>query len=140
MKESKRVIIDRHIRKGITFVKACALIVDDQSEMRFLIGANLKRHFGFQIVEASGLPEAVERLSECNLKLIVSDLMMPGGSGFDLLDYVELHPEIDCHFILFTSAANRMSEQDRKRTIVIDKCRLDELIEMVQFLGVANEA
>ena len=63
---------------------------------------------------------------------------MPGGSGFDLLDHIQLHPEMDCHFILFTSAVKRLSEKDKERTIVIDKCHLDELIDTIQFLGVAN--
>lgn len=114
------------------------LVVDDHSEMRFLISANLRRRFGFQITEASNLTEAIERLNETKFKLIVSDLMMPGGSGFDLLNHIQLHPEIDCHFILFTSAVNRMSEKDKERTIVVDKCHMEGLIDAIEFLGVAR--
>lgn len=117
-----------------------ALVVDDLPDMRLLVATNLRRRFGFHITEAEGYHDAIDRLNEgTKFNLIVSDYMMPGGSGLDLLDYIQFDPAIDSHFILFTSAADQVAEVDKEKAIVIDKCHMSELLDTIQFLGVDHE-
>lgn len=116
------------------------LVVDDHADMRFLTAENLRRRFGFQVTEAASFTEAVARLGEGrSFELVVSDYMMPGGSGLDLLEHVQLHPGWNGHFILFTSAAARLSKADKDRTIVIDKFHMHELVDAIEFLGLGRE-
>ncbi|MBX2996319.1 MAG: response regulator [Bdellovibrionaceae bacterium] len=114
------------------------LVVDDQPEMRFLIAANLRRLFNFQIVETDSVQSAIKHLQSAKFELIVSDLIMPNGSGIDLFNYVEENPEFDGHFILFTSAVDRVPPDDKERVIVIDKRHMPELLSAIEFLGLNN--
>jgi CheY-like chemotaxis protein len=59
------------------------LIVEDDQDMRSLLCDELW-DLGWRIVEAGDGDEALERISECEPHLIVSDLRMPAGG----LDYV----------------------------------------------------
>lgn len=63
------------------------LVVDDQSEVRRLLVTAL-RHKGLVIDEAAGGREAVELLREHRYSVVVLDLLMPGVSGFAVLDAI----------------------------------------------------
>ena len=64
---------------------ALILIVDDEESVRFLLQTNLAAE-GFQILSAPGAKEALEILrGGAPVDLVLSDQVMPGMDGFDLL-------------------------------------------------------
>jgi two-component system response regulator FlrC len=60
------------------------LIVDDEVILREILSEALA-DAGWQIFEASGGFEALEILAKQSIDLVLSDINMPDGSGFDLL-------------------------------------------------------
>ena len=81
------------------------LVVDDQSEVRRVLVTALRQK-GLVIDEAAGGREAVELLREHQYSVVVLDLLMPGVSGFSVLDAIE---ENDGHspVVLVVSGADR---------------------------------
>lgn len=66
------------------------LVVDDDIQLRTLIGANLERS-GYSVALARDGGEALHYLvAEPNFDLILSDVMMEGMNGIELLDRVRL--------------------------------------------------
>ncbi|WP_182354301.1 response regulator transcription factor [Flaviflexus huanghaiensis] len=61
-----------------------ALIVDDERQMLSIVGFALEVQ-GFDFVEASGVTEAWRILSSRHIDIVVLDVMMPSGSGIDLV-------------------------------------------------------
>lgn len=70
------------------------LVVDDEEMLRSLLQTLLERD-GYRTLSAASVAEARELLREQSVDVIVSDIKMPGESGYDLLRYVrENHPDI----------------------------------------------
>jgi two-component system response regulator PilR (NtrC family) len=65
---------------------AHVLVVDDEPGLRDMLGILLRRE-GYKVTLASGFNEGVEALTSAPepFGLVVTDLMMPDGSGLDLL-------------------------------------------------------
>lgn len=66
------------------FRDARVLVVDDIATNR-LVAAQLLQASGAQVVEASSGPEALARLAEGGVDLVLLDLMMPGMDGAETL-------------------------------------------------------
>jgi PAS domain S-box-containing protein len=62
------------------------LVVDDESTVRLMTEALLRRH-GYRVIAASSPSEALELLSsaELDVRVVLTDIMMPGGDGLDLI-------------------------------------------------------
>lgn len=60
------------------------LIVDDEANMRRLLGAVL-RSGGHEVVEAGGYQSACDELAASVFDLVITDQKMPDGDGLDLL-------------------------------------------------------
>jgi len=80
---------------------AAILVVDDEAMIRTLAGRLLCEE-GYQVVEASSGEEALAVLAaRGGIRLVVTDLVMPGMSGFELIERVRRdHPRVE---ILVTS-------------------------------------
>lgn len=70
------------------------LVVDDDGGIRLLISTSLKKK-GYDVVVASGVREAQEGFgealsSERQFDAVVSDYMMPDGTGLELLEWIKL--------------------------------------------------
>ena len=76
------------------------LVVDDESEIREM----LYRHFryqGYEVETAADGNEALEKLSSAKIDIVISDIMMPGMDGIDLLKAIrDQYPMI--HTIMIT--------------------------------------
>jgi len=74
---------------------ATVLVVDDAAVDRKLVGGLLKHGSGFTVEFAASGDEALARLASVQPELIVTDLVMPGMSGLDLVAQVaERYPAI----------------------------------------------
>ena len=60
------------------------LIVDDDDEIRFLLG-EIAGRLGFEVAEAANGREAIEALGRRHVDLMLVDLHMPEANGFDVL-------------------------------------------------------
>ncbi len=63
------------------------LVVDDDSSIRLLIGSALEC-WGYRVDLASSGNEAKEMIDRDSFDLILTDMLMPDGDGFTLLDWV----------------------------------------------------
>ncbi|MDD2317397.1 MAG: response regulator, partial [Desulfobacterales bacterium] len=64
------------------------LIVDDHVPMRKLIADALGQASDYQIREARNGQEALDALKQDSFDLVISDVMMPGMGGMDLLNHI----------------------------------------------------
>lgn len=67
------------------------LLVDDDASIRRFVAMALE-DMAVELVEAAGVPQAREALRGAPFQLIITDLMMPGETGFDLLQHLADHP------------------------------------------------
>src|SRR5262245_53758649 len=71
------------------------LVVDDSAVDRKLVGGLLSKGKGLEVEFAASGEEALQRLSESAPAAIVTDLVMPGLSGLELVARVVAeHPDI----------------------------------------------
>jgi len=88
--------------------KATVLIVEDQVEMRRFIAAELAEIY--QVKEAGNGQEALEILHKENIKLIVSDVMMPVMDGFEFCNEVKNNVRYShIPFVILTAQHNLQS-------------------------------
>jgi two-component system, OmpR family, response regulator len=81
--------------------KPTLLIVDDDSEIRNLLGKFLKEH-GFNVLLANDGLEMATRLEEAHIDLIILDLMLPGDDGLTLCRGLRSDSEVP--IIMLTAA------------------------------------
>jgi two-component system LytT family response regulator len=71
------------------------LIIDDEWLIRLELRRMLSQYPNINVVgEAANLNEAVQAVKELKPDLVFLDIQMPGGSGFDFLEQVEINFKI----------------------------------------------
>ncbi|MEW5860305.1 MAG: response regulator [Cyanobacteriota bacterium] len=70
------------------------LIVDDNISELELISHYL-REGGYTVINAIGAKEALSKVSEQKPDVIITDVVMPGMSGFELCRRLKTHPETE---------------------------------------------
>jgi len=90
------------------FSSYTALVVDDFSTMRRIVG-NLLRESGFgHVTEAEDGVEALRKLQAGNFEFVVSDWNMPNMTGLELLKAVRNSPDLkNTPFLLVTAEARK---------------------------------
>jgi CheY-like chemotaxis protein len=115
--------------------KAGVLIVDDDRDVRELL-AELLTQEGYHAIMAANAQEALSRLETVIPDLIVSDLMMPGMDGAELLARLgsdDRYAAIPT--ILLTAAGERMAEravaEAGLRTLLVHKpIRIGQFLQL----------
>lgn len=79
------------------------LIVDDEAEIRDLISYNLRKN-DFNVLEASNGNEALEKVTQNNIDLILLDVMMPGMDGIEVCEKLRKDTSNDSITICFLTA------------------------------------
>jgi putative nucleotidyltransferase with HDIG domain len=75
-----------------TTVSPCILIVDDEVEITEILADLLSEDY--DCLRAGSAEEALQRLTEREFQLVISDITMPGMSGLDMIPHVkELAPD-----------------------------------------------
>lgn len=83
------------------------LVVDDDRATRVRLAAGLKK-WGHEVVTVADGKEAWERVREDGIQFVISDWIMPGMSGLELLDRIRSGPAVPyVYFILLTSKTDR---------------------------------
>ena len=88
------------------------LVVDDEKEIVALVAYHLAKA-GYQVVTASNGQDALEQARREQPALVVLDLMLPGMSGFDVLEQLRADDRTKGVAILMLTA--RREEPDRIR-------------------------
>ncbi|MGE0491851.1 MAG: response regulator [Vulcanimicrobiota bacterium] len=115
------------------------LVVDDSLTTRAMERSILEAE-GYLVLVAVDGPDALEQLSLNQVDLIVSDVEMPGMTGFELLERVRSSgPNRDLPFILLTSRSDpvdqrRGLELGAQAYLVKQRFQQEELLETVRQL------
>ena len=73
--------------------RPCILIIDDNHSLVTVVGRILQKE-GYDVVTAFDGNEGLKKIREENPDLIVLDLLMPGISGFQILDYLRERSDV----------------------------------------------
>jgi two-component system, cell cycle sensor histidine kinase and response regulator CckA len=91
--------------------KFTILLVDDNDEVRLALGSVLTR--SFNLLAAAGSAEAVKIITDWQIDLLLTDIVMPGMNGFDLADLaVALRPGLR---VLYMSGYTDLARAPRMR-------------------------
>lgn len=111
------------------------LVVDDDLFALALLEEQLKGYGDFFTpVYASNGREAVEILSQVEISLLVTDLIMPGEiNGWHLIEYIEnFHPNIPVVVITGCKDEEKVTElEGRVREILLKPIRVKQLVKIV---------
>lgn len=69
------------------------MIVDDAKSMRGLVSMTLNNS-GYHVIEAAHGKEALEKLEQERVHLVISDVNMPVMNGIDFLSQMKNHPRL----------------------------------------------
>ena len=117
---------------------ARVLVVDDEPDVLLLCRLNLQQR-GHELLEASGGGRALELARERHPDLIVLDLMMPGITGYDVLEALQGDDATSDIPILVLTAKSLRADRERSHGLgaaaFLTKPFLpNELCEMVDSL------
>jgi ligand-binding sensor domain-containing protein/DNA-binding response OmpR family regulator len=85
------------------------LLVEDNIEMLNFIAGRLKKQF--DVETAGNGAEAMERLKEKNIDLVLSDIMMPEMDGFELCRNIKENPDYSHIPVVLVTAKNDMQSK-----------------------------
>ncbi len=75
--------------------KLKAIVVDDERLARKELISMLQDYDNISVIaEADDVTSAITEIEKCNPNVIFLDIQMPGKSGFDLLDLVDLNAKV----------------------------------------------
>ncbi|PIQ27037.1 hypothetical protein COW36_03165 [bacterium (Candidatus Blackallbacteria) CG17_big_fil_post_rev_8_21_14_2_50_48_46] len=88
------------------------LIIDDDASIRRTAGEILEQE-GYRVVQAINVREGIAKLKQLKPDLVLSDVMMPDGNGYDVLDALQKMEQPMTPFI-FMSGEAILAEDIRK--------------------------
>ncbi|NJL64733.1 MAG: response regulator [Methylacidiphilales bacterium] len=91
---------------SLTTLLSTILIVEDSPSELELMSHYLKES-GFNVIEATGAKEALEKAMEQKLDVVVTDVVMPGMSGFELCRALKRNPTTEKVPIVICSSKNQ---------------------------------
>ncbi len=114
------------------------LCIEDDPECSLLIGEELKER-GFSVVVAHDGEEGLALLLNSSVDLVLSDINMPGMSGFDVLEkFKQLAPDSPIPFVFLTGLGDREDEIAGRMLGADDYVRKPVDFEMLQTIIAAR--
>src|SRR6478672_5002119 len=89
--KKSRLRVDVVVGSGRLAMRSHILVVDDTDSMRMLAVRHLERE-GYRVTALGSATEVLEHVRNEIPDLIVSDIMMPEMSGYDLLERLRADP------------------------------------------------
>jgi len=119
------------------------LVVDDEPEYR-LITRSILNTEGYNVVLAENGQDALDRLKEGSVDLVIADIYMPVMDGIKLNRTVRAMPQFEKLPFLFVSAFDDQHTlsaiQDPRQDGFLRKARpIEELLEWVAYLLIPEE-
>jgi len=114
------------------------LVVEDSPTMRQLISFAMKRVQNSKVIEASDGVDALKKLSQEKVDLILADINMPVMDGLKLLSLLRSNPSYkDIPVIIITTEG---AEEDRKKALSIGaNAYLVKPIQTQELVRLVNE-
>jgi two-component system response regulator VicR len=113
------------------------LIVEDDSFLQGLEADKLERE-GYNIISASAGEEALKKINEPNIDLILLDLVLPNFDGFDILKKIREKESLkNIPVIVFSNLSEEKDIQKSKELgatdfMVKSNFTLDELVKHIK--------
>jgi CheY-like chemotaxis protein len=105
----------------------CVLVIDDEPSVRFVLRVILELE-NFEVIEAGDGAEALARLGERRIDLILTDFMMPVMDGGELIDRVRADPELADIPILMLSSSSAAHERSKPDVFMEKPFEPDEIV------------
>ncbi len=86
------------------------LVVDDEKDIRDLIAYNLSKE-GFAVLTAGDGNEALQKLADHKVAVVVLDIMMPGMDGFEVCRRIRAKETIASLPVIFLTARSGEADQ-----------------------------
>jgi DNA-binding response OmpR family regulator len=96
------------------------MLVEDDNNLREIYGERLIAE-GYEIVSAKDGEEALALAVKEKPDLIISDVMMPKISGFDMLDILRQTPETKNTKVIMMTALSQAEDKQRASSLGADK-------------------
>jgi signal transduction histidine kinase/CheY-like chemotaxis protein len=88
------------------------MVVDDDPDTRELVGAALQQAAA-SVTPAASVAQALEALEREAIDIVVSDIAMPGGSGYDLIAAIRASPRTSSLIVVAITAYSRPEDRDQ---------------------------
>ncbi len=92
------------------------LVVDDDVDARLLVGAMVETYCDAQVTLVASVDEAIDSVRRVLPDLVVTDAMMPGQDGLDLLRRIREVPRAARVPVLVATASHEAGLLDRLRS------------------------
>lgn len=115
------------------------LIVEDDKFLSQVLKTRLEKE-GFTVLQAMNGEEGIEAMKKEKPHLVLLDLIMPGVSGFELLERVSVDPQTSQIPIVVASNLGQEGDIERARRLGVReyyvkvKTSIDELTKMVKMM------
>jgi CheY-like chemotaxis protein len=117
---------------------AKVMLVEDDNNLREIYEARLAAE-GYEIVSAHDGEEALAIAVKEQPDLIISDIMMPKISGFDMLDILRSTPETQHTKIVMMTALSQAEDKERAGKLGADKYLVKSQVTLEDVVRVAKE-
>ena len=88
---------------------ARVLVVEDQAGLRDILARVLRRE-RFQVATAATVAEGRGKLEQGGLDVVLLDVLLPDGSGYDLLQWLRAEPNLKDTRVLMLSGLNELDD------------------------------
>ncbi len=114
------------------------MLVEDDNNLREIYGARLLAE-GYEIVSAKDGEEALAMAVKEKPDLIISDIMMPKISGFDMLDILRSTPETKNTKVIMMTALNQAEDKTRADKLGADRYLVKSQVTLEDVAKAARE-
>ncbi len=114
------------------------MLVEDDNNLREIYEARLLAE-GYEIVSAHDGEEALALAVKEKPDLIISDVMMPKISGFDMLDILRTTPETKDTKVIMMTALSQAEDKDRADKLGADRYLVKSQVTLEDVAKIARE-
>lgn len=114
------------------------MLVEDDNNLREIYEARLLAE-GHEIISAHDGEEALAMAVREKPELIISDVMMPKISGFDMLDILRGSPETQNTKVIMMTALSQLEDKDRAEKLGADRYLVKSQVTLEDVIRVARE-
>ena len=115
------------------------MLVEDDTNLLEIYGARLLAE-GYEVVSAKDGEEALAMAVKEKPDLIISDIMMPKISGFDMLDILRSTPETKNTKVIMMTALNQAEDKERADKLGADRYLVKSQVTLEDVAQAAKEA
>lgn len=114
------LLSEKYMTEGCMDLTKKLLIVDDEETIRFSLSqAFITAAEEYEVSVASDALQALEKLKKYDYDLVITDIMMPGMDGFELIKKLKQYKP-DIPVIVITAYGDEEKEQRSKKLGVVE--------------------